>query len=109
VPITGTIGSRAPRPLRTAARRAAVTLGVAATALVVAAAPALAATSATSDHGLSVIETLLLFVAAPAVIFGGIVLLVVGPSMARAGHEGPRGRSTPRLPILEHEDDADRS
>jgi hypothetical protein len=73
---------------------------------VVAAGPALAATTAADDHGLTVIETLLLFVAAPAVIFGGIVLLVIGPSMARAGHEGPRGRTAPHLPVLDsHSED----
>lgn len=75
-----------------------------------AAAPALAATSAADDHGLTVIETLLLFVAAPAVIFGGIVALVIGPSMARAGHEGPHDRTAPRLPVLDsHAEDAPRA
>ena len=39
--------------------------------------------------GLSVVETLLLYVATPAVIFGLIALIVVGPSLGK----GPRHRT----------------
>lgn len=78
--------------------RAALVLGVIAAAEVVAA-PAFASTSEGRDNGvgLTVIQTVLLYLVAPVVIFGIITLLVVGPSLARATNEDKTGVHRPVL------------
>ena len=76
-------------------RRAALTVGAALAAVVVASTAAGASTgngyqeSGESGVGLTVVETLLLYVAAPAVLFGLIVLVVVGPSLGKGARHRP--------------------
>lgn len=87
LPVTARL---APRVLaRLAALPTLVVAGLTA-ALLLPAAPALAAVDDGTEAGtgLSVIETLLWFVALPLVLFVGIALLASAPSMAR----GPRYR-----------------
>jgi hypothetical protein len=83
-------------------RVALLVAGVA--ALELAASPAFASTSEDGgDAGLTVVQTLLLYVATPLVAFAIIALLVLGPSMARAGSTKRDGAHGPVLGEPPHE------
>ena len=63
--------------------------------------PAFASTSNdTGGAGLTVVQTLLLYVVTPIAIFTVITLLVVGPSMARASNDDTAGGTGVREPVL---------
>jgi hypothetical protein len=69
------------------------------------ASPAFASTTDGGDGsaGLTVVQTLLLYVATPVVAFVVIALLVLGPSMARAGTGKRDGAHRPVLGEPPHE------
>ncbi|MBA3618946.1 MAG: hypothetical protein H0W56_05005 [Acidothermales bacterium] len=76
---------RPPRPLRTAAPAAVRSVFLAVVAVMVTAAPAHALARDAGDapgEGLTVFETLLLYVVVPGALFLGIAALVVGASAA---------------------------
>jgi hypothetical protein len=76
-------------------RRAALTVGTALAAVVVASTAAGASSGngyqegGESGVGLTVVETLVLFVVAPAVLFGLIALIVIGPSLGKGARHRP--------------------